>query len=213
MVSSRGVRPGSRSRSLTAFALTPGPLGQALLGQARGQPPLPQQLTERRSSHAETGSIRGALVLSPGAWPGRRLGGMSPEDLRIRARRLVEEVLNQGDLAVANELMSPTCVHHVPGAELAPGPASLRDWLSLTLRIFPDFHAIVEDEFAAGDQVAQRITAYGTHQGTGQPVEFAVLEIARAGPDGRIAEHWCSADLLSVLRQIGGRVQALRQVS
>jgi predicted ester cyclase len=138
---------------------------------------------------------------------------MSPENLKVRARRLVEEVLNQGDLAVANELMSPTCVHHVPGAELAPGPASLLDWLSRTLRIFPDFHAIVEDEFATGDQVAQRITAYGTHQGTGQPVEFAVLEIARAGPDGRIAEHWCSADLLSALRQIGGRVQALRQVS
>ena len=99
---------------------------------------------------------------------------MSPEELRIRARRLVEEVLNQGDLAVANELMSPTCVHHLPGGELAPGPASLRDWLSRTLRIFPDFHAIVEDEFAAGDQVAQRITAYGTHAATGQPVEFAV---------------------------------------
>jgi hypothetical protein len=94
---------------------------------------------------------------------------MTPEDLKIRARRLVEEVLNQGDLAVANELMSPTCVHHVPGGELAPGPASLRDWLSRTLRIFPDFHAIVEDAFAAGDQVALRITAYGTHQGTGRP--------------------------------------------
>jgi hypothetical protein len=121
---------------------------------------------------------------------------MSPEDLKIRARRLVEEVLNQGDLAVANELMSPTCVHHVPGGELAPGPASLRDWLSRTLRIFPDFHAIVEDEFAAGDRVALRITAYGTHRGTGQ-----------------IAEHWCSADLLSVFRQIASRVPALRQVS
>ena len=133
---------------------------------------------------------------------------MPPEDLRIRARRLVEEVLNQGDLAVANELISPTCVHHVPGGELAPGPASLRD-----------FHVIVEDEFAADDQVALRITAYGTHQGefggiaaTGRPVEFAVLQISRAGPDGRIAEHWCSADLLSVLRQIGGRAPALRRV-
>jgi predicted ester cyclase len=138
---------------------------------------------------------------------------MSPEDLRIRARRLVEEVLNQGDLAVATELISPTCVHHVPGGELAPGPASLRDWLTRTLRIFPDFHAIVEDEFAAGDQVALRITAYGTHQGTGRPVEFAVLQISRAGPDGQIAEHWCSADVLSVFRQVGGRVPALRQVS
>ena len=109
---------------------------------------------------------------------------MSPEDLRIRARRLVEEVLNQGDLAVAVELMTPTCVHHVPGGELAPGLASLRDWLSRTHRIFPDFHAIVEDEFAAGDRVAQRVTAYGTHAATGRQAEFSVLQIVRAGPTG-----------------------------
>jgi len=137
---------------------------------------------------------------------------MSPEDLRIRARRLIEEVLNQGDLAVATELMSPTCVHHVPGGELAPGPASLRDWLSRTHRIFPDFHAIVEDQFAAGDRVAQRITAYGTHAATGRPVEFSVLQIVRAGPDSRIAEHWCSADLLAVLGQLSTPAPALRQV-
>jgi len=137
---------------------------------------------------------------------------MSPEDLKIRARRLVEEVLNQGDLAVATELMSPTCIHHVPGGELAPGPASLRDWLSRTHRIFPDFHAIVEDEFAAGDQVAQRITAYGTHAATGQPVEFSVLQIVRAGPDGRFAEHWCSADLLAALAQLSPAVPTLRRV-
>ena len=137
---------------------------------------------------------------------------MSPEELKIRARRLIEEVLNQGDLAVASELMSPTCIHHVPGSELAPGLASLRDWLSRTHRIFPDFHAIVEDEFAAGDQVAQRITAYGTHAATGRPAEFSVLHIVQAGPDGRFAEHWCAADLLAVLGQLSTPVPALRQV-
>ena len=142
--------------------------------------------------------------------PGRRLGCTSPEDLRIRARRLVEEVLNQGDLAVANELMSPTCIHHVPGSVLAPGPASLRDWLSRTLRIFPDFHAIVEDEFAAGDRVALRFTAYGRHAATGRPVEFGVLQIVRTGADGRFTEHWCSADLLTVVAQLSA--PALRRV-
>jgi predicted ester cyclase len=137
---------------------------------------------------------------------------MSPEDLRIRARRLVEEVLNQGDLAVADELMTPACVHHVPGGELAPGPAGLGDWLARTLRIFPDFHAIVEDEFATADRVALRVTAYGTHAVTGQPAEFAVLQILRAGPGGRFAEHWCSADVLTVLRQLSTPVPALRRV-
>jgi predicted ester cyclase len=137
---------------------------------------------------------------------------MSPEDLRIRAHRLVEEVLNQGDLAVANELISPDCVHHVPGGQPAPGPATLRDLLSRILRIFPDFHAIVEDVFAAGDRVALRVTAYGTHAATGRPAEFTVLQILRTGPGGRFAEHWCSADVLTILRQLSTQVPALRQV-
>jgi len=135
---------------------------------------------------------------------------MSPEDLKCRARRLIEEVLNQGDLAVASELMSPTCMHHVPGGELAQGLASLRDWLSRIHRIFPDFHAIVEEQFAQGDQVAQRITAYGTHAATGRAAEFPVLQIVRAGPGGRFTEHWCSADLLTVVAQLSA--PALRQV-
>ena len=134
---------------------------------------------------------------------------MAPDELKTRARRVVEEILNQGDFAVANELISPDCVHHVPGGQPVPGLAALRDWLALTLSIFPDFHAIVEDEIAEDDRVVQRITCYGTHQGefpgvqpTGRQVEFQLIEISRAGPDGRITEHWSSADLPSLLRQL-----------
>ena len=136
---------------------------------------------------------------------------MAPDDLKSRARRMVEEVLNQGDLAVANELISPDCVHHRPGGLSVPGLAALRDWLALTLSIFPDFHAIVEDEIAEDDLVAQRITCYGTHRGefpgirpTGRPVSFQIIEISRAGADGKFAEHWSSADLAGVLRQLAG---------
>jgi hypothetical protein len=57
------------------------------------------------------------------ATPGRPMSGVpsasSPtvSSRGVRpARRLIEEVLNQGDLAVASELMSPTCIHHVPAA-------------------------------------------------------------------------------------------------
>jgi hypothetical protein len=140
---------------------------------------------------------------------------MAPDDLKSRARRIVEEVLNQGDLAVANELISPDCVHHIPGAPPVPGLPALREWLALTLSIFPDFHAIVEDEIAEADRVVQRITCYGTHQGefsgvqpTGRPVSFQIIEISRAGADGKFAEHWSSADLAGVLRQLAGPVQA-----
>jgi len=135
---------------------------------------------------------------------------MSPEELKARARRIVEEILNQGDLTVANELISPDCIHHVPCGQAAPGLAGWTSWLALTQRIFPDFHAIVEDEIAEGDRVVQRITCYGTHQGDfpgagpdGEQVAFSSIEINRAGPDGKFAEHWSSADLLGVLDRLG----------
>jgi predicted ester cyclase len=140
---------------------------------------------------------------------------MAPDDLKSRARRLVEEVLNQGDLAVANELISPDCVHHVPGGPPTPGLAALCEWLAEAVSIFPDFHAIVEDEIAEGDRVVQRITCYGTPEGdccgarpAGRPVSFQIIEISRAGADGRFVEHWSSADVPGVLRQFAGPAPA-----
>jgi predicted ester cyclase len=141
---------------------------------------------------------------------------VSPEELKALARRIVEEVLNQGDLTVANELISPDCIHHVPGNQPVPGLVSLKCQLALTKRIFPDFHAIVEDQIAEGDQVVQRITGYGTRTGelpgipaTGEQVTFTVIEISRVGPDGKFAEHWSSTDLAGLLRQLGAIPAAL----
>ena len=142
---------------------------------------------------------------------------MSQEELKARTRRVVEEILNQGDLAVANELISPDCVHHIPGGQSVPGLAALKDWLALTLSIFPDFHAIVEDEIAEDDRVVQRIACYGTHEGefsgvrpTGRQVSFQIIEISRAGADGRFAEHWSSADLPGMLRQLSAPAESSR---
>ena len=42
--------------------------------------------------------------------------------------------------------------------------------------------------------------------------EFSVLQIVRAGPDGRFAELWCSADVLSALRQLSTEAPVLRRV-
>lgn len=89
---------------------------------------------------------------------------MVPDQLKTRTRRVIEDIINQGDLAIATELISPDCVLDVPGGQSVSTLTALRDRLTLTLRIFPDFHAVVEDEIAEDDPVVQRLTCYGTHR-------------------------------------------------
>jgi hypothetical protein len=72
---------------------------------------------------------------------------MVPDQLKTRARRVIEEI-NQGDLAIATELISPDCVLHIPGGPSVSRLTALRDRLTVPLRIFPDFHALMEAEIA-----------------------------------------------------------------
>lgn len=121
---------------------------------------------------------------------------MTPAELKARARRIPEELLTQGDMAVADELIAPDCVHHTP-VPVAPGPAGLIGWVTALRRAFPDFRALVEDEVAEGDMVVQRLTVSGTRAGldrgvapAGRRVTWRVLVIVRADPDGKLREHW-----------------------
>src|ERR1044071_9557779 len=66
-------------------------------------------------------------------------------DSPARARRLAEELLTQGDLSVAEEILAPNCIHHAP-VRIAPGPAGLSGWVVALRRAFPDLYAIIEDE-------------------------------------------------------------------
>lgn len=134
-----------------------------------------------------------------------------PEELRTRARRIIEEVVNQGDLAVADELFSVDCVHHVLGAQPPRGAPPVREEVARLRRAFPDLHAIIEDEIVEGDRVVQRITGHGTHEfeyrgvvPTGERITFRAIGITRVGPDGRFAEQWSTADLLTVLQRATG---------
>jgi predicted ester cyclase len=135
---------------------------------------------------------------------------MAPEEIRARARRMVEEVLNQGDLAVLDDLIAPGCVHHVPGDPPPPGAAPVRALVSNLRRAFPDLHGIVDDEIVEGDRVVQRVTCRGRHSGTfflfppsGREITVELIEIHRVGPDGRFVEHWSTLDRLGVLLQLG----------
>lgn len=136
---------------------------------------------------------------------------MSPDELRARSRRLVEEVFNQGDLAVAEELISPAYALHDIRAGAAPtGVDGLRQYVTMLRLAFPDLNGYLEDVIADGDRVVQRISVSGTHLGaylgtppSGRRVAYDLIHIDRFGPDGRIVESWCIDDQLGLLQQIG----------
>lgn len=142
------------------------------------------------------------------------MGAMPTDELKVRARRLPDELLTQGDLAVADEFLAPDCVYHAP-APFPPGVEGVKQWVRALRRAFPDLRAIIEDEIAEGDRVVQRLALSGTHTGeflgippTGRRVTWQLVAIQRLSPDGRCAEHWLSWDQLGLLRQLGARSPA-----
>ena len=134
---------------------------------------------------------------------------MPSDELKVRARRIAEELLTQGDLHVADELFAPACRHHAP-RPIGGGADGMKRWVLALRRGFPDLCVIVEEEIVEGDRAAQRLTFGGTHMAalegvppSGRRVSWVLVELLRVGPDGRFIEHWCIWDELGLLRQIG----------
>ena len=135
---------------------------------------------------------------------------MSIENNKAVAHQMLDEVFNQGNMSLADELLSPNYIEH---EELPPGVPAGREGLKQTILMtraaFPDFSATIEDIVAEGDKVAQRITWTGTHKGdfmgipaTGKSVSIQVLDIIRV-VDGHIVEHWGLMDSMGLMQQLG----------
>ena len=131
----------------------------------------------------------------------------SPETI---ARRLIEEGFNQGDLSVADELVSPELVEHQSfGPDHASGAEGVKAVIASLRRAFSDFHLAIDDLAVAGDTVWLRMTGTGTNDGsfmghprTGRRMRTDVFDALRV-EDGRIVEHWGVPDRLGTLFQLG----------
>ena len=133
---------------------------------------------------------------------------MSVEKNKAIFRRYVEEIWNQGKLAVIDELVAPTMIVHFPGFE-TKGLEEYRQSFTLFRTAFPDLHSTIEHVVAEGDMVATRWVNRATHKGTymgiaptGKPVSWTSTSIYRIA-DGKIEESWSDMDSLGLLQQLG----------
>jgi ketosteroid isomerase-like protein len=133
---------------------------------------------------------------------------MSANENKALYRRWFEQVVNTGDLELADVLLAPEYTLHFPGL---PGPADRRVHKELVTMFragFPDWVETVEDLIAEGDRVVARVVGRGTHLGefqgispTGTQVEAHGIGIGRIA-DGRIVESWAAYDALGLLQQL-----------
>lgn len=137
----------------------------------------------------------------------------SPHDTREAnkeiARRIILEVIDKSDLALADELIAQDYVEHRPGADPDAGLDALKDWIRTVHDAFPDWRHTVDDVVAEGDLVTIRNTLYGTHRGewmgivpTGRKIEQRGFDQMRV-VDGKMVEHWGEYDWIGFYQQLG----------
>ena len=132
---------------------------------------------------------------------------MSTEENKNVVRSLIEHY-NAGDRDAAYELISPDCVildwtgKEFTKEEFIP---TMQDFLGA----FPDFHLVIEDLIAEGDQVGVRLTESGTMTGdfmgaapTGKRYTQPAIEIHRI-VEGKIMNLWTVRDIATAMVQTG----------
>ena len=133
---------------------------------------------------------------------------MSKEQNKLMMYRMIEEIWNKGNYAVADELFAPD--HFSPSApDLPKGPESVKMLAKMFREAMPDYHMNIDMIMSDDNQVVARFVQWGTH--TGAPLmgmapsgrraewtEIGVLEIK----NGKITKSWYEVDMLSMLNQL-----------
>ena len=129
---------------------------------------------------------------------------------RDLVRRAVEEIWNQGDLALADVLFAPTYVNHgglIP--DLIHGPEAVKSAVALYRAAFPDFYITVEVLLAQEEMVdlhwsARRGPPTARTGGAAASQGGALRGTTRSRcAANQIAESWTTWDRAGVLRDLG----------
>jgi steroid delta-isomerase-like uncharacterized protein len=135
---------------------------------------------------------------------------MSIEQNKALVRRLVDEVINQGNMSVIDKLFAPDFVEHekLP-PEIPPGREAPKLLFTMLRSAFPDFKATIEHLVAEGDTVVVSMAWTGTQKGefmgvpaTGKSISIGVIDIIRLA-EGKFVEHWGIMDSMALMQQLG----------
>jgi predicted ester cyclase len=143
---------------------------------------------------------------------GAAQSGDDPAANKALVQRYVEEFWNQGNEAIADELIAPDATFRTPGPpdqQPAIGPESRKSLRAETLSYLSDVRLEILDQIAEGDRVVTHYVLIGTFAAplrglppTGEQVALEGVQIDRIA-DGRIVDQFEIVDDLGFMIQLG----------
>jgi steroid delta-isomerase-like uncharacterized protein len=134
---------------------------------------------------------------------------MTPAENKTVVNRFVEEVINQGRLEQADELVVTDFVELDPLPGQQPGREGLKEVIGQMRAAFPDIHWVLSEQVAEGEKVVSRFTWSGTHRGTffGVPATGKSINVKGVVIDrivkGKMVDSRILMDGLSMMQQLG----------
>lgn len=134
---------------------------------------------------------------------------MSESENIATMKRFVGEVINQGRLETADEIVEENFVELDPLPGQRQGRDGLKEVIAMLRAAFPDIHWVDEETIAAGDKVVSRFTWTGTHRGnflgipaSGNKVAVKGVVIDRLNA-GKMADSRILMDTFGMMQQLG----------
>jgi predicted ester cyclase len=129
-------------------------------------------------------------------------------DVAAILRRMFDEIINEGNLDVADELFAEDFIDHGPMGDVQ-GREAFKGLVAQWRAAVPDVRCELENIFSEGDLAGWLVRTTGTHTGdglgfpaTGKRFETLSANIGRFR-DGLAAEHWSEQGMLPMLAQVG----------
>jgi steroid delta-isomerase-like uncharacterized protein len=134
---------------------------------------------------------------------------MSESENRAVVQRFLEEVINEGRLEQADEIVAEDFVELDPLPGQRQGREGLKEVIGMLRAAFPDMHWVVEEMIAEGEKVVTRFTWTGTQQGTFMGIPATGRNVVVKGVvidrivGGMMTDSRILMDTMGMMQQLG----------
>ena len=135
----------------------------------------------------------------------------TPEENAETVRELIERVMNQGDIAFADKVLSDAYVERSPMPGGSADKAGAIAMFEMMRDQTPDMRIEVEDVIASGNKVAVRSTMHGTDTkgfmpgmpATNKAFAMGAIDVFTFDENGMNTEHYGVYDIAGTMMQLG----------